>query len=80
MYDSDAAFFIARGRDDEIPEARKRVGNPYWNWLQPLLTLPAEKFGPVSNDGVSREIAIVREYEARRAAANGPSFAELVSA
>jgi hypothetical protein len=43
----------------------------FWSFLTPLLGLPPEH-QPWDNEGVSPDIARIREYEARRLAANEP--------
>ncbi len=66
--DMESSFFIA-GRDNEIPEPYQRKGSVFWSSLQPVLGLPQEH-KPWHNEGVSPNIARIREYEARRAEAN----------
>jgi len=71
MDDSAFARGLSNGNDiNDVPEARQRLGNPFWDWCGGLLGLPGERYEPVNNDGVSREIATIRAYEQRRAAAN----------
>src|SRR5258707_2745098 len=55
--------------DNQIPEAHRRKNSVFWSFLQPVLGLPKEH-NPWHNEGVSPNIARIREYEARRAEAN----------
>src|SRR5712691_4867317 len=77
--------FIPSGSqfDNDIPEPSRRRGNPFWTFLTPVLGLQPEHL-PWDNEGVSPNIARIREYEARRAEANNsvpfkPTFGEVVS-
>jgi len=67
----DIGVFIPSGSqfDSQIPDGHQRKGSMFWSFLQPVLGLPAEHL-PWHNEGVSREIAEIRAYEARRAEAN----------
>ena len=56
------------GRDD-IPPPAKRRGNPFWQFMTPLLWLQDDT---VDNEGASPAIATIRAYEALRADANKP--------
>src|SRR5258707_2978617 len=55
--------------DNQIPEAHRRKNAVFWSFLQPVLGLQPEHL-PWHNEGVSPNIARIREYEARRAEAN----------
>jgi hypothetical protein len=75
-------FFIA-GRDNDVPQPHERRNSPYWRFMTPLLNLPPEHL-PYDAEGVSREVAEIRAYEARRAEANNsvpyqPTLGEVVS-
>jgi hypothetical protein len=63
--------FIPSGSqfDNDIPEPSRCRGNPFWTFLTPVLGLQPEHL-PWHNEGVSREIAEIRAYEARRGEAN----------
>jgi hypothetical protein len=78
-------IFIPRGSqfDNEIPDGHQRKNSVFWSFLQPVLGLQPEHL-PWDNDGISREIATIRAYEARRLDANNavpfkPTFGEVVS-
>jgi hypothetical protein len=64
-------LFIPSGSqfDNDIAEPSRRGGNPFWTFLTPLLGLQPEHL-PWDNEGVSPNVARIREYEARRAEAN----------
>jgi hypothetical protein len=64
-------IFIPSGSqfDNEVPAPHHRKNSVFWSFLQPVLGLPAEHL-PWDNDGVSPNMARIREYEARRAEAN----------
>jgi hypothetical protein len=77
--------FIPSGSqfDNDIPEPSRRRGNPFWTFLTPVLGLQPEHL-PWDNEGVSPNVARIREYEARRAEANNsvpfrPTLGEVVS-
>jgi hypothetical protein len=65
--------FIPSGSqfDNQIPDGHHRKNSVFWSFLTPLLGLPPEH-QPWDNEGVSPDIARIREYEARRLAANEP--------
>jgi hypothetical protein len=69
--DMEIGVFIPSGSqfDNDIPEPSRRRGNPFWTFLTPVLGLQPEHL-PWHNEGVSREIAEIRAYEARRGEAN----------
>jgi hypothetical protein len=64
-------IFIPSGSqfDNEIPAPHQRKGSVFWSFLQPVVGLQPEH-EPWHNEGVSREIAEIRAYEARRVEAN----------
>ncbi len=63
---------IVENRDDpnDIPDAARRYGSPFWRFMTPLLGIQADR-GGFHRDGVTPEIAMIRAYQARLDAAQG---------
>jgi len=73
--------FIPSGSqfDNQIPDGHQRKGSVFWSFLQPMLRLPEEHL-PWHNEGVSPAIMRIREYEARRLAANNATLPQVTLA
>jgi hypothetical protein len=61
------------GRDNDVPEPHQRKGSVFWSFLQPVLAFQPEH-EPWHNEGVSPNIARIREYEVRRLEANNATL------
>jgi hypothetical protein len=73
----EAAFFFVENRqgDDfnQIPHAHQRARSPFWQSMGSVLGLVPERF-PHNADGISPEIAAIREYERRRQPVQPPGI------